>query len=99
MGQCSFGLAQEVDASAANTLARAGNCFHCHSVDKAKKAPSFVRIAQKYAGNPEALAILEKHLTAGEAVKVEGEDEKHTSPPAKSPADLHNLIRWILSRG
>ncbi len=97
-----FGLnpsfAQAVNEDAATALAKAGNCFRCHSVDKAKKAPSYKRIAAKYKGKAEAEAILMKHLSGSQKVKVEdGGDEEHEPPPAKNPEEVKNLVRWILS--
>ena len=92
--------AQAVNEGAAEDLAKAGKCFRCHSVDKAKKAPSYKRIAQKYKGKPDAEATLLKHLSGTQSVKVEdGGDEQHEPPPAKDAADLKNLVQWILSRG
>ena len=92
-------LAQAVNEDAATALAKAGNCFRCHSVDKAKKAPSYKRIAAKYKGNPDAEAKLMKHLSGAQKVKVEdGGDEEHEPPPAKSPDEVKNLVLWILSR-
>jgi cytochrome c len=92
--------AQTVDEDAAEALAKAGKCFRCHSVDKAKKAPSYKRIAQKYKGKADAEAALIKHLSGTKSVKVEdGGDEDHEPPPAKDAADLKNLVHWILSRG
>lgn len=89
-----------LDESAAEELAKAGKCFRCHSVDKAKKAPSYKRIATKYKGNPEAEAKLLKHLSGAQKVKVEdGGDEEHEPPPAKDAAELKNLVQWILTRG
>jgi cytochrome c len=91
--------AQAVNEDAAETLAKAGKCFRCHSVDKAKKAPSYKRIAQKYKGKADAEATLIKHLSSNKSVKVEdGGDEEHEPPPAKDAADLKNLVQWILSR-
>lgn len=85
---------------AAEALAKAGGCFKCHSVEKAKKAPSYKRIAQKYKDKADAEATLIKHLSSRKAVKVEdGGDEEHEPPPAKDAADLRNLVQWILSRG
>lgn len=93
-------VAQTVNEDAAETLAKAGKCFRCHSVDKAKKAPSYKRIAQKYKGKADAEAVLTKHLSGSKTVKVEdGGDEEHDPPPAKDAADLKNLVQWILSRG
>jgi cytochrome c len=92
--------AQAVNEGAAEDLAKAGKCFRCHSVDKAKKAPSYKRIAQKYKGKPDAEAALLKHLSGTQSVKVEdGGDEQHEPPPARDAADLKNLVQWILSRG
>ncbi len=89
-----------VNDDAAEDLAKAGKCFRCHSVDKAKKAPSYKRIAQKYKGKADAEATLIKHLGVNRTVKVEdGGDEEHDPPPAKDAADLKNLVQWILSRG
>lgn len=94
------GAAQAVNEDAAEALAKAGNCFKCHSVEKAKKAPSYKRIAQKYKGKADAEAALIKHLSGTKSVKIEdGGDEEHEPPPAKDAADLRNLVQWILSRG
>jgi cytochrome c len=91
--------AEGANEGAAEELAKAGKCFRCHSVDKAKKAPSYKRIAAKYKGNPEAEAKMIKHLSGAQKVKVEdGGDEEHEPPPAKDAADLKNLVRWILTR-
>ncbi len=85
---------------AAEALAKAGNCYKCHSVEKTKKAPSYKKIAQKYKGKADAEDALIKHLSARKAVKVEdGGDEDHEPPPARDAADLRNLVQWILSRG
>ena len=92
-------FAQTVNEDAATALAKAGNCFRCHSIDKAKKAPSYKRIAAKYKGRADAEAILMKHLSGSQTVKVEdGGDEEHEPPPAKSADEVKNLVRWILSR-
>lgn len=88
-----------VNEDAAEALAKAGKCLRCHSVDKAKKAPSYKRIAQKYKDKGDAEATLLKHLGGSQRVKVEdGGDEDHEPPPAKDAADLKNLVQWILTR-
>lgn len=90
---------QAVNEDAAEALAKAGKCFRCHSVDKAKKAPAYKKIAQKYKGKADGEAALIKHLSGSQQVKVEdGGDEQHEPPPAKDAADLLNLVQWILSR-
>lgn len=93
------GVAQAANEDAAQALAKAGSCSKCHSVEKAKKAPSYKRIAQKYKGKADAEAALIKHLSGSQTVKLEdGGDEAHEPPPAKDAADLMNLVQWILSR-
>lgn len=92
-------LAQSVDEDAAVALAKKGNCFKCHSVEKAKKAPAYAKIAQKYKGKPDAEEMLHKHITGNTVVKVDEADERHEAPPTQNDAELRNLIRWILSRG
>lgn len=92
-------MAQSVNEDAAVALGKAGSCFRCHSIDRAKKAPSYKRIAQKYKGKADAEATVLKHLSGSQQVKVEdGADEQHEPPPARDKADLLNLVRWILSR-
>ena len=91
--------APPVDADAAEELAKKGDCFKCHSVTKAKKAPAYAKIAKKYKNQPDAFDILYKHITGRKVVKFEdGEEERHQPPPTANDADLGNLIRWILSR-
>ena len=90
--------AQAVDEEAAENLAKANRCFKCHAIDKAKKAPPYKRIAQKYKGRADAEAALIKHLSGSQSVKVEdGGDEQHEPPPVKD-AELRNLVQWILTR-
>lgn len=91
--------AQNVDAESAVALAKAGNCFKCHSIDKAKKAPPYARIALKFKDKPDAENSLYKFITGGSTVRLDDEDERHQAPPTKNEAELRNLIRWILSRG
>jgi cytochrome c len=90
--------AQSVNEDAAIAVAKASGCFRCHNVDKAKKAPSYKRIAAKYKGK-DGEAVLMKHLSGAQKVKVEdGGDEEHEPPQTKDKAELLNLVRWILSR-
>jgi cytochrome c len=87
-----------VDAEAAQTLARQSNCFKCHSVEKKKEAPPWKEVAAKYKGKPEAEAKLTHHVTSGEKVKFEdGHEEEHKTVKTKDPAQIKNLVDWILS--
>lgn len=92
------GTAAAVDEEAAQALAKKGNCFKCHSVEKRKKAPAYAEVAAKYKGRADAEAALYRHITGNPQVKVENSDELHEPPPTKDEAELRNLIQWILSR-
>ena len=87
-----------VDADAAQMLARQSGCFKCHSVEKKKDAPAWRDVAAKYAGKPESEAKLIHHITSGERVKFEdGHEEDHKIVKSKDPAEIKNLVDWILS--
>lgn len=88
----------EIDADAAESLARKNKCFTCHAVDKKKDAPSYKDIATKYKGKPDAEQKLYTHLTTNPKVKVDGKEEEHPTPKTKNETDIRNLARWILSR-
>jgi cytochrome c len=88
-----------VDEDAAQALARANNCFKCHSVDKKKDGPSFKETAAKYKGKPDAEDKIVHHLTSGEKAKFpDGHEEDHKIVKAKDPAEVKNLADWVLSR-
>lgn len=92
-------IAQEVvDEDAAFALAKKGNCFKCHAINKRKKAPGYAEVARKYRDKPDAEMILYKHITGEPVVKLVEGDEPHAKPPTKDDTELYNLIRWILSR-
>lgn len=88
----------EVDEDAAVSLAKKGNCFKCHAVDKRKKAPSYKEIAAKHQGKADAETYILRHITGNPMVKLDSEDERHESPPTKDEKELRNLVKWILSR-
>ena len=90
--------AQTADEEAAVALAKKGNCFKCHAVEKRKKAPSYREIAKKYAEKPDAERTLFLHITGKPVLKLEEGDEPHAGPPTENASELSNLIRWILSR-
>ncbi len=93
------GEAVAVDAAAAQQLARQNNCFKCHAVDKKKEGPAFKDVAAKYKGKPEAEARLIQHITTGEKAKFDdGHEEDHAIVKTKDPAQVKNLVEWILSQ-
>ena len=88
----------EVDADAAQALAKKNNCFKCHAVDKKKDGPSYKEIAAKYKGKADAEQKLYLHLTTNPKVKVDGKEEEHTALKTKKEAEIRNVVRWILTR-
>jgi cytochrome c len=93
------GTAQAMDAEAAQALARQNNCFKCHSVEKKKDGPAYKEVAAKYKGKADAQERLVKHLTTGEKAKFpDGHEEEHKIIKAKDPADIKNLVDWILAQ-
>lgn len=90
--------AQTIDEDAAIALAKKGNCFKCHSVEKRKKAPSYREVAKKYSSKPDAEKTIYLHITGAPVVKLEEGDEPHVKPPTQDPQELDNLVKWILSR-
>jgi len=104
LGVAMFAFAVVFSVSAANAfderdakgLAKENDCFKCHSVSKEKDAPPYKKIAEKYRNNPDAEAILTKHLTTTPMVKVDGKEEKHEAIKGE-PDEIQNLVQWILS--
>jgi len=87
-----------VDAEAAKALARQNNCFKCHGTDKDKDGPSLKSIAAKYKGSADGEAKLTTHLTSGEMAKFpDGHSEAHKKVEPNDPAQVKNLVDWILS--
>jgi cytochrome c len=92
------GPAQALNADGAQMLARQSGCFKCHAVDKKKDAPAYRDVAAKYMGSKDAEAKLTQHITSGERVKFEdGHEEDHKIVKSKDPAEIKNLVDWILS--
>lgn len=88
----------EVDADAAESLAKQNKCSKCHAVDKKKDGPPYKETAAKYKGKADAEQKLYTHLTTSPKVKVDGKEEEHKAIKAKNEAEVRNLVRWILSR-
>jgi cytochrome c len=96
---CSY-VRAEVDADAAQALAKSNDCFKCHAIDKTKKGPAYKKIAAKYKGKAaEGEEKILKNITTGPKVKLEdGTEEDHKIIDTKDEKQLKNLIGWILSR-
>lgn len=91
-------VAANVDAEAAEKLARKSNCLKCHAIDKKKDGPPYKEIAAKYKGKPDAEQKLFIHATTNPKVEIDSKEEKHESLKTKNEAEIRNVIQWILSR-
>jgi cytochrome c len=91
--------AAHADDAAAEATARQNNCFKCHAVEKKKDGPAYKEVAAKYKGKADAEARITTHLTTAEKAKFpDGHEEEHKVIKVKDPAELKNLVAWILSR-
>lgn len=87
-----------VDESAATDLLKDSRCTKCHAVAIERIGPPFRDIAVKYKGKPDALATLTRHVTVPSEVEIDGEMKAHGQAESKDPAQIKNLVEWILSR-
>jgi cytochrome c len=95
----SVSAAEPVDANAAIKIARSESCLRCHGVTKKKEGPAYAVIAAFYRSNPDAEEVIYEHVTTGAMVKLsDGHKESHKAILDKSPEQIKNLVRWILSQ-
>lgn len=90
--------AQEVDAAAAEALAKKSGCLKCHAVDKKRDGPSFKETAAKYKGKADGPAKVKTHITTSPRIKVDGVEETHDALKSKDAKEIDNVVKWILSR-
>ena len=87
------------DADAAIKLQKESGCTKCHSVDKDKKGPAYQKIAAKYKGKADGEAKLTEMVTKSPKVKMsDGSEEEHKAVSSKDPAQVKNLVQWILAQ-
>lgn len=95
----STGAQAAPDADAATKLAKDSGCMKCHAVDKSKKGPSFQKTAAKLKGKPDAEAKVTDLITKPTKVKFEdGSEDEHGMVKSKDPAQVKNLVAWILAQ-
>ena len=88
----------QVDAEAAQELARRNECFKCHAIDKKKKGPAYTRVAAKLKTKPDGVETVIEHITTGPLVQMEdGTHENHRIIDTKDPKQLRNPAECILS--
>lgn len=86
-----------VDADAAQALLRKNDCMKCHAIDKKKEGTPYKEVAKKYKGKADAEDKLTKHLTSKPMVEVDGKKEEHKAIKSTDPAEIKNVVQWILS--
>jgi cytochrome c len=81
-------------------FAKKNDCFKCHAIDKTKKGPAYKKIAAKYKGKEaEGETKMIKNITTAPTVKLEdGCEEEHKIIDTKDPAEIKNIVYWILSQ-
>lgn len=89
-GMLSAGVTQADEA-----LAKAKNCFACHSVDKKIVGPAYKDVAAKYAGQRDAETKLTEKVVRG----GKGSWGEVPMPPNTTvkPDEARKLVKWILS--
>lgn len=89
-------LAAALPASAQEALAKKHACFACHAVDKKLVGPAYKDVAAKYRNVKGAEAkLVEKVKKGGTGVWGQVPMPPNGSVP---DADLHALVKWILSQ-
>jgi cytochrome c len=89
-------LAAALPAYAQEELAKKHNCFACHAVDKKLVGPSYKDVAAKYRDDPKAEAkLFEKVKKGGQGVWGQVPMPPNSAVP---DADIHSLVKWILSQ-
>lgn len=91
------GAQAAVDEAGAKNLLNENGCLNCHDVSKTKTARSYKKIAADRKGKAGAEAAITKHLTQPSTVKL-GEDMIDHPQVEADPAQVKNLVKWILSR-
>ncbi|MCX7163306.1 MAG: c-type cytochrome [Rhodocyclales bacterium] len=86
-----------VDADAAQALLKKSDCFKCHAIDKKKDGTPYKEVAKKYKGKADAEDKLTKHITMKPMVEIDGKKEEHKDIKSKDPAEIKNVVQWILS--
>lgn len=88
-------LAHAAEAPRGQQVAAANACMGCHAVDRKLVGPSFLQIAAKYKGDPQAPAKLARKVKdGGSGVWGMIPMPAHQS---MSDADIRTVVDWVLS--
>lgn len=88
-------LASDGRAAEPSALAKSENCLACHATDKKLVGPSFMDIARKYSGQPDASTYLATRIRAGGS-GVWGQIPMPPNPQV-STSEANELANWILT--
>ncbi len=88
-------LCASSSAFANQALANRAGCLGCHAVATKLVGPAYQEVAQRYKGDPAALAMLTQRIRQGGAGKWG--DTAMPAQPALSAVDAGKLAKWILS--
>ena len=86
-----------VDADAAQAMLKKSDCLKCHAIDKKKDGPPFKETSKKYKGKADAEDKLTKHITTKPMIEIDGKKEEHKALKSTDPAEVKNVVQWILS--
>ena len=78
-------------------LARAKNCLACHQVDRKMVGPSYQSVAEKYAGQPDAVDHLVQSIREGSSKRC-GAIPMPAQKAAVNPDEAKQLAQWILAQ-
>lgn len=77
-----------------NALAKKNDCLGCHAVATKLVGPAYQEVAEKYAGQPDAVATIVKSIRSGSVGKWG--DLPMPPHPKLSESDAKRLAAWIL---
>jgi cytochrome c len=87
-----------LDSNAAEQVVKDNKCFKCHDVARKKDGPAYRDVAAKLRVEPDAVAKVIHHMTAGAKVKfADGHEESHKKLKTSDQDALQNVAQWILS--
>ena len=85
-------------ASDMQQLAQSEGCFSCHAINHKKVGPSYRAVAQRYANNPNAAAILQDAILNGHQGTWGVIPMPAYAPDGYlNPHQALDLAKWILS--
>jgi len=90
------GLCAASPAFASPELAQQKTCMACHAVDRKLVGPSYKDVAAKYAGQPQAAALLAEKIIKG-GTGVWGPVPMPANPKV-SAAEAQKLAQWVLGQ-